>query len=114
MLALCHCRNCQYIAGGEPVAVAVVSAGSFRLSQGELKAYWATADSGNRVDRNFCPECGTHLVNRLNAGQSIIAVPVATLDEPLPLQPRMEIWTASAQPWAHHPDGVAQFEKNPG
>jgi hypothetical protein len=114
MLALCHCRNCQYISGGEPVAVAVAPAGSFKVTRGQLKAYWAVADSGRRVDRNFCPECGTHLANRLNAGSPFVAVPVATLDEALPLEPQMEVWAASARSWAHHPPGVASFEKNPG
>jgi len=113
MLALCHCRDCQYITGGEPVAVAIAPAGAFNLTKGALAAYWAPAASGNRVDRNFCAICGTHLVNRLNAGSPFVAVPVATLDEPPPLQPQLEVWTASARPWAHHPEGVATFARNP-
>ena len=113
MLALCHCRDCQYITGGEPMAVAVAPPGSFRLTRGELRTYMAQADSGNMVDRNFCPTCGTQVVNRLQAGP-FVAVTVGTLDEPLALQPQMEIWTVSAQPWAHHPDGAARFDKNPG
>lgn len=112
MLAFCHCRACQYISGGEPAAVAVAPAGTFRLTQGKLKAYRSKADSGNMADRHFCPECGTHVVSRLEAGP-IVAVKVGTLDRPLSLQPQMELWTANAQPWAHRPEVAMRFEKNP-
>ncbi len=113
MLGLCHCRDCQHLTGGEPVAVVIGPQGSFRLTQGELKTYRRAAASGNMIDRHFCSECGTHVVSRLEAGP-VVAVRASTLDEPLPLQPRFEVWTSTAQPWAHRPDGVASFEKNAG
>jgi hypothetical protein len=113
MLALCHCRDCQRVTGGEPAAVALVPKGSFKISHGTMKAYACQGDSGNRVERNFCPECGSHLLSRLQDGPWE-AVKAGTLDEPLAIRPQLEIWTASAQPWAHHPEGVASFEKNPG
>ena len=113
MMALCHCRACQYVSGGSPAVVAIAPAGSFKLTRGELKAYWRESDSGEMVDRNFCPECGTHVVSRLNDGP-FVAVKVGTLDEPLQLRPQMEIWTSEAPPWAHHVEGAARFDKNPG
>jgi hypothetical protein len=113
MFALCHCRDCQYVSGGGPSCVAVAPAGSFRLIQGALKAYRLAADSGNMVDRNFCPECGTQVVSRLESGP-FVAVTVGTLNEPPPTGPQMEIWTCRAPPWAHHPQGATRFERNPG
>ncbi len=113
MLALCHCRDCQYVSGGEAAAVAVAAEGSFALTRGELKVVWVTSASGNTIDREFCPECGTHIVSRRHGGP-FLAVKVGTLDEPLTLVPQMEIWTATALPWAHRPGGVVSFEKNPG
>jgi hypothetical protein len=113
LMALCHCRDCRHVTGGEPAAVAIAPAGSFRLTQGEMKAYWREGASGNSADRNFCPECGTHLVSRLHSGP-FVAVMVGNLDEPLGLAPQMEVWTASALPWAHRPDGAQRFEQNAG
>jgi hypothetical protein len=112
MLAFCHCRDCQYISGGEPAAVAVAPAGTFRVTQGELKAYRSKAQSGAMADRHFCAACGTHVVSRLDGGP-FLAVKVGTLDDVPPLQPQMELWTASAQPWAHRPDVALSFEQNP-
>lgn len=113
MMALCHCRDCQRVTGGEPAAVALVPAGSFKLRQGEMKAFASRGDSGSMVERNFCPECGSHLLSRLSGGP-FDGVKVGTLNEPLALQPQMEIWTSSAQAWGHHPEGAMRFEKNPG
>lgn len=110
--ALCHCRDCQYVTGGEPAAVAVAPGEAFRVTQGALKAYRSVGDSGAEVARNFCPECGTQVMSAIAGG--LIAVKVGTLDEPLASAPQIEVWTASAQPWAHHPDGVMRFERNPG
>lgn len=113
MMALCHCRDCQHVTGGEPAAVALIAKGGFKLRQGELRTYACQGDSGNRVERHFCAACGSHLLSGLESGP-FDAVKVGTLDEPLPLQPQIEIWTSSAQPWAHHPEGAMRFEKNPG
>jgi len=113
MLALCHCRDCQYVSGGEPAAVAVAPAGGFSLIRGQMKAYRSKGASGNLADRHFCEACGTHIVSRLESGP-FFAVKVGTLDEPLALAPQMEIWASSALPWAHRPEGIASFEANPG
>jgi hypothetical protein len=112
--AFCHCRDCQYITGGQPSAAVVVPAGSLRLLRGELKTFWTRGFSGAMADRNFCPECGTLIASRLKAQSPFVAVMAGTLDEPPPLQPQMEIWTSTAQPWAHRPEGVTAFERNPG
>jgi len=111
MFGLCHCKDCQHLSGGEPVAIVIGPRDSFKLIAGKLKAHRRTAASGNVVDRHFCPECGTHIVSRLDAGP-IMAVRVSTLDEPPPLQPQFEIWASTAQAWAHHPQGVASFAEN--
>jgi len=111
MFGFCHCLDCQHLAGGEPAAVVIGPQGSFQLTQGELKAYRSKAASGNMVDRHFCPECGAHVVSRLDGGP-IVAVKVGTLDEEPALQPQFEIWTSTARAWAHRPQGVASFEGN--
>ncbi len=111
MFGLCHCGACRHLSGGEPAAVVVGPRESFRLTRGTMKAYRRAADSGSVVDRHFCPECGTHIASRLEAGP-FMAVKISTLDEPPALQPQFEIWTSQAQPWAHRPAGVASFEEN--
>lgn len=57
---VCHCRDCQYVAGGEPVAVAVIPSAALSVTA-DTRTYRSPADSGTEVHRSFCPDCGTPL-----------------------------------------------------
>ena len=61
MALRCHCRDCQYLSGGEPADALVVPSASLRRVKGEDRFYWTHADSGTRVFRSFCAQCGTPL-----------------------------------------------------
>ena len=43
----CHCRDCQYLSGGEPAAVVAVAADSVRVAQGAPGVFRSSADSGS-------------------------------------------------------------------
>ena len=52
----CHCRDCQ-IGSSSAFTVAVfVQEENFRIVAGELSTYSKIADSGRRLNRNFCPK----------------------------------------------------------
>jgi hypothetical protein len=96
---VCWCKVCQKIgAGGATVGAA------FRTEavsiEGALKDYVSIADSGNRMHRRFCPECGTHLFSEAEARPHLIFVRVGALDDPEIVKPVATIWTASAPSWA--------------
>jgi hypothetical protein len=111
---LCHCRDCQYISGGEPAAVIVIPKPAFKLTKGQLKRYAVTADSGARVVREFCPECGTSMFAAAEGEPDLWAIKAGTLDDPSKLKPTAFLWTKSAQPWAHLDQAIPGFEKQPG
>src|SRR6185503_6970729 len=46
---LCHCRDCQYVSGGEPAAVVVVPAGSISILKGGVKGFAVKGESGSDV-----------------------------------------------------------------
>ena len=74
-------------------------AASFRVTQGEPKAYVRAADSGNEITRAFCPDCGTMLFLRVSARPDLVAIRVGTLDDPSGFRPEADIFVKSAQPW---------------
>lgn len=50
---VCWCRDCQYFAAGAGTVNAVFRVETFEVS-GETRDYASTADSGNRMHRQFC------------------------------------------------------------
>src|SRR5690606_6697267 len=57
-MRMCWCRDCQYFASGNATVNVVFPSEAVRV-EGELKDFVSVADSGNRMHRGFCPECGT-------------------------------------------------------
>lgn len=111
--ALCHCRDCQYISGGEPASVVILSQDGVEVTSGTLSGYSKAGASGRQVTREFCPTCGTHVFSRLDMMPGFIGLKAGTMDDPATVAPSMMVWTDSALPWAHRPEGVACFTHNP-
>jgi hypothetical protein len=64
------------------------------------------------VTREFCAECGTHLVTKV-PGLPAAVLKVGTLDEPAQFHPQMAIYTCDKQEFHAIPSGMATFEKLP-
>jgi len=111
---LCHCRECQYVSGGEPAAVVIVPKAAITLKQGTLKGFTSTAESGNTVTRKFCPECGTPVFSEPSANPDLGIIKAGSMDDASWLKPGAILWRSSAQPWAHIDSALPTFEKNPG
>lgn len=109
----CHCRECQYIAGGAPAYVMAVPAAGFAYTQGTPKSF-RRSDLASPVTREFCGECGTHLATRAPALPGAVMLKVGTLDDPAVFgMPQMAIFTAEKQSFHLIPPGIPTFEKSP-
>jgi hypothetical protein len=112
----CHCRECQYISGGHPNLVMAMPEAGFRWTQGKPKGFRRDdLDPARAVLREFCPECGTHVVSRAPALAGTVMLKVGTFDDPsLFGGPQMIIFTIDKQAFHHVPAGVPAFERFPG
>jgi hypothetical protein len=109
--AQCHCRECQYIAGGAPNLFIVMPPEGFKYTKGAPKQF-TRSDLERPVTREFCPDCGTHMVTRPQ--RPVIVLKVGTLDDPkLFGAPQMAIYAIDKQPFHHIPDGLPTFERMP-
>src|ERR1700733_9379017 len=76
---VCWCRLCQYIGAGSGT-VNVCFASAALTVHGEPRVYRRVADSGNDMQRGFCPGCGTHLFSAADSRPHLVFVRAGTLD----------------------------------
>ena len=113
MRAQCHCRECQYIAGGMPNVIMGMPENGFSYTKGAGKPF-RRKDLANPVTREFCAECGTHLLTRAPS-MGAVMLKVGTLDDPsLFGGPQMITYTSEKQSFHHVPEGVPAFAQFPG
>lgn len=106
----CHCRDCQYVAGGSPNLTMVFPANALTVTQGEPRVFKARETSGGSY---FCGTCGVHVFSRPDKNRDMVAVKVGGLDDASDFKVQADMWMASAPPWHHPHDGALQFEQNP-
>jgi hypothetical protein len=110
MKAQCHCRECQYITGGAPNMFMAVPVDGFSYTKGAPKKF-SRSDLEKPVTREFCGECGTHLITRPQ--RPVVIVKVGTLDDPSQFTPQMAIYTIDKQAFHEIPSGIPTFERLP-
>ena len=112
MKGQCHCRECQYISGGDANVFLAMPIAGFVYTQGTPKTFSRT-DLERPVTREFCANCGTHIVSR-PPGFPAVILKVGTLDDPKQFDgPRMAIYMVDNQPYHRVPEGIPTFERLP-
>ena len=112
--AQCHCRECQYLTGGAPNMFMAVPKAGFEYTKGEPSAFTRT-DIENPVTREFCGNCGTHLLTRANAMPDAVILKVGSMDDPGQYPgPQVAIFCMDKQTFHTVPAGVPEFETLPG
>jgi hypothetical protein len=110
----CHCRECQYVSGGGPNFLIAMPESGFRYTKGKAKGF-ARKDLDTPVTREFCPDCGTHILSKAPGVPGAVILKVGTLDDPSVFgEPQMAIYTVDKQPFHHLPEGIASYERVPG
>jgi hypothetical protein len=113
MSALCYCTDCQHATGGAFSAGFMVPKESFKLLRGDLKGFEITGDSGNKVTRNFCPTCGSPVMNGFTSMPSVVEVAAGSLDDTSRFKPMMSIYVSSAPAWANIQPDIPKYPKMP-
>jgi hypothetical protein len=110
----CHCRECQYISGGHPNVVMGMPDAGFKYTKGKPKVF-SRSDLDKPVAREFCADCGTHVLTRAPGLPGAVLIKVGTFDDPSVFEgPEMVIFTVDKQAFHHVPTGVLAFERGPG
>ena len=95
----CWCRLCQYLGVGT-ATVNVCFPSEAVTTTGEIRWHESVADSGNRMRRGFCPDCGTPIFSLAESRPHLTFIRAGALDDPNLRAPEAVIWTSAAPEWA--------------
>lgn len=109
---VCHCTSCQKSTGTSFSIVSIVPENAVKLT-GDLKTYADTSDTGNAVNRSFCPSCGSPVITTAAVFPGVAIIKAGTFDDTSWLKPSAEIFCDSIQPWVQHAEGAAQHARMP-
>ena len=113
-VVVCHCTDCQILAGSAFRTNAFAREGTFRILTGEPKIYVKTADSGNKRTSAFCPECGTPIYgSTIGDEPKFHVVRIASARQRNELVPRSQRWGSSAQHWLGDLGSIPRDDKQP-
>lgn len=112
-VAVCHCLDCKKASGGEAATFLGITTDDFSLTSGEPKSYGYVANSGKKLYRNFCPNCGARIfTDRLESFPGMVFVQLGALDRPDLIDPQLEMFTKRRLPWVK-PLDLPQFTDMP-
>ena len=108
----CHCRECQYITGGNPNVIMILPIDGFKFVRGKPQVF-KRSDLEKPVTRLFCGECGTAIGTKSPTRPESIILKVGTFDDPSIFNPEIAIFTSDKQEFHHIGDNLKCFDKRP-
>ncbi len=108
---VCNCTICQRSSGSALSTIALVAREALSV-EGELKGYEYAGDSGNKLEINFCPNCGAPVLLNIRRMPDIVSIKVGSFDDTSWFKPNVSIWNDSAQAWMPEIANCQVFAKN--
>ena len=108
----CHCRECQYITGGNPNVIMIMPLSGFEFVKGIPKTF-KRKDIEKAVTRLFCENCGTGIGTKNPNRPNSIILKAGTFDDPSIFKPDIAIFTIDKQKFHYIEDGLKSFERRP-
>jgi len=110
----CHCEDCQRQTGGPFTVVVGVPRAALKIEGDTLGTFTTVGeDHGGDTQRNFCTACGAPVYSVTAAAPELALIKAGSLDDASWLEPTLEVWTGSAQPWSPRFEQATSFERGP-
>ena len=113
--AVCHCTECQRQTSSPFSVVVGVPKAALHVEGDTLASFKTVSEAGGgETDRHFCSACGSPLFSLSPGTPDVAWLKAGSLDDSSWVEPAVEVWTRSAQPWTPRSDLAASFETVPG
>ena len=105
----CHCRTCQLNSGAPAMVFATLAIGDLVWTSGADKV--RSIRSSSFGHREFCGECGTPFLMKVDHQPETVDFSVATLDDPQAVTPGFHIFWGSRIRWFEPRDELPRHDK---
>jgi hypothetical protein len=105
----CHCRTCQLNSGAPGMVFASVPDSDFTWTSGSDKV--KSVPSSSFGHREFCSECGTPFLMKVDHQPETVDFSVVTLDEPEAIAPGFHIFSSSKVGWFESKDELPRHDR---
>jgi hypothetical protein len=95
---LCHCRDCQRLAGASHVGFMAFPESAVSI-EGETRSYSRTGSSGKTATRYGCVGCGGVIFGRAEVVPGIVNLYAGALDDTAQFKPEFAIFVRSRPSW---------------
>lgn len=108
--AICHCTDCQRQTGAAVSLVIGIDDDALQIS-GPLKKFITVGEEHKtNTNRSFCSNCGSPVMSRIDAMPGLTFIKAGTLNDTSWLNPTLEVFCRSAQPWTVEIPGAERFD----
>jgi hypothetical protein len=105
----CHCRTCQRNSGAPAMVFASVPVEDLVWTKGRSSVKSVASSSFGH--REFCENCGTPLLMKVNHQPETVDFSVSTLDDPTAVRPGYHIFWASRIGWLEPGDDLPRHDR---
>jgi hypothetical protein len=109
-IGVCHCHDCQKHTGSAFSVLVGIPKSAISI-QGRLKTFHNKGESGQSVERGFCPECGSPIAFEAAVMPNLTFISAGTLDDTSWLDPKVHVYCDSKEQWTIIPEGSQKFAK---
>ena len=108
----CHCRECQYYAGGGANYSLAMPSSGFRYTKGQPHSF-TRSDISDPATREFCGQCGCAVTSWTSQWPDIIMLKVGGFDDPALFKPEVAVFTCEKLDFHTIPDDMPCFDRTP-
>lgn len=109
----CHCTDCQQISGSAFATLVFLKDEDVKIT-GETKRFEHTVDSGNKLTKDFCTNCGSQMFGGNVGRPGMTAIKAGSINEKEHIKPQFNVYASSKMPCVTLDDSIPAFDKMPG